>query len=85
MTLKPQTRITPDPQQTTTIPCVLRSRSTAAQNVPVIGGLCVPKGRLRDAANGHVEGFQSVVAAQFDVLNRWNDGSVRWMLASFIA
>lgn len=85
MTLKPQTRITPDPQHAVTIPCVLRSRSTAARNVPVTGGLCVPKGQLLDAEIGHIDGFQSPVAAQFDVLNRWNDGSVRWMLASFIA
>lgn len=85
MTSRPQTKTTPDLANAVTIPCVLRSRSTVARNVPVMSGLCVPKGRLRDAANGHVDGFQSAVAAQFDVLNRWNDGSVRWILASFIA
>ncbi len=85
MTLKPQTRITPDSQHAITVPCVMRSRSTAARNVPVISGLCVPKGRLPDAGTGSINGFQSPVSAQFDVLNRWNDGSVRWMLASFVA
>lgn len=72
-------------QHAVIIPAVLRSRETAARSVPVIGGLCVPKGRLHDASIGCIEGFQTPVAAQFDVLNRWNDGSVRWMLASFVA
>ena len=91
MTLRPTTKTSSDPQHAVTIPAVLRSRSTAARNVPVIAGLCVPKGRLHYASNGHIDGFQSRVeaqarvTAQFDVLNRWNDGSVRWMLASFVA
>ncbi len=64
---------------------MLRSRSTPAHNVPVVAGLCIPKARLTDVTSGQVSGFEFPVAAQFEVLNRWNDGSVRWMLASFIA
>ena len=85
MNLKPTTRTSSDLQHAVTISAVLRSRSTVARNVPVIGGLCLAKGQLHDASNGHIDGFRSPVAAQFDVLNRWNDGSVRWMLASFVA
>jgi len=85
MTLKPTTRTSLDRQHAVTIPAVLRSRSTVARNVPVIGGLCIPKGRLHDASNGIIDEFQSRVTVQFDVLNRWNDGSIRWMLASFVA
>ena len=64
---------------------MLRSRSTAAQNVPIVAGLCVPQTFLTDVARGHVSGFDTPVAARFEVLNRWNDGSVRWMLAGFVA
>lgn len=77
--------ISPKAQPAVSIPTVLRSRCTAARNVPIVAGLCVPKGSLADAFTGHIEGFRSHVPAQFDVLNRWNDGSVRWMLASSIA
>lgn len=72
-------------QGAVTIPAVLKSRKGSARTVPVAGGLCVPKGRLTDATCGRVEGFGVNVAAQLEVLNRWNDGSVRWMLASFVA
>jgi len=86
MTLNPSPVITAsDPVSSVIIPTVLRSRSTTTRNVPVVGGLCLPKGQLSDTVCGHVEGFASAVDAQFEVLNRWNDGSVRWMLASFVA
>lgn len=74
-----------DAHHSVLIPAVLRSRSTTARNVPVVSGLCVPKGRLSNTVGGHVEGFDKDVAVQLDVLNRWSDGSVRWMLASFVA
>ncbi len=85
MTLKITTSKFGDNHQMVSIPAVLRSRSKAALGVPVVAGLCVPQGQLVDAARGRVEGFSQSVKAQFEVLNRWNDGSVRWMLASFIA
>ena len=76
---------TRETQPSVTIQTMLRSRSTAAQNVPIVAGLCVPKACLNDVASGHVSGFDTPVAAQFEVLNRWYDGSVRWMLAEFVA
>ena len=86
MTLHPSTTSrTCDTHHPVVIRAVLRSRLTDAQNVPVAGGLCLPKGTLSDAVIGRVEGFGQTVAAQFEVLNRWNDGSVRWMLTSFVA
>ena len=75
----------PNAEKTGLIPAALRTRSTTARNVPVVAGLCLAKGRLAEAASGHVDGFASAVRAQFEVLNRWSDGSVRWMLTSFIA
>ena len=74
-----------DVRQPVLIPAVLRSRSTMARNVPVVAGLCVPRGRIGDAVRGSVEGFSTAVDAQFEVLNRWSDGSARWILTSFVA
>ncbi|MDA1231804.1 MAG: hypothetical protein O2856_13610, partial [Planctomycetota bacterium] len=85
MNRKPSSTISSNTQPAVSIPTVLRSRCTAARNVPIVAGLCVPKGFLADAFTGHIDGFRSLVPTQFDVLNRWNDGSVRWMLASSIA
>ena len=85
MPLNPSATASRDAQLSVTIPTMLRSRSTTAQQVPVVAGLCVPKGRLTEVASGHVSGFDTTVSAQFEVLNRWYDGSVRWMLASFVA
>ncbi len=85
MTLKLSTTTFHRTQTSVTIPAVLRSRSIAARNVPVVAGLCLPKGRLTTAAIGHVAGFEANIAAQFEVLNRWHDGSVRWLLTSLIA
>ncbi|HRA89137.1 MAG TPA: hypothetical protein PK992_13730, partial [Planctomycetaceae bacterium] len=86
MNLKPSTTsVAINSEQAVLIPAALKTRSTPARNVPIVGGLCLSKGRLKDATCGYVEGFACTVPAQFEVLNRWNDGSVRWMLASFIA
>jgi len=85
MTLKSPLSTTQPATSSVLIPAVFRSRSLAAQNVPVVAGLCLPRGQLQQAQAGHVEGFAIPTKAQFEVLNRWNDGSVRWMLASFIA
>ena len=85
MTLKSSTSPVQNDRQTISIPAMLRSRKTSARNVPVVAGLCVPKGRLKNPNSGHVDGFPSLVNAQFEVLNRWHDGSVRWLLTSFLA
>ena len=52
--------------------------------VPVSGGIAVPKGQLFNTDMLQVEGLGAAVAVQADVLNRWSDGSVRWMLLSFV-
>jgi hypothetical protein len=85
MPLKSSTSTVQNDRQTISIPTMLRSRKTSAQNVPVVAGLCVPKGRLKNPGGGHIDGFTSLVNAQFEVLNRWHDGSVRWLLTSFLA
>ena len=85
MPLKSSTSTLQNDRQTLSIPAMLRSRRTTAQNVPVVAGLCVPKGRLKNPSDGRIDGFASLVNAQFEVLNRWHDGSVRWLLTSFIA
>jgi hypothetical protein len=85
MNLKSSTSDSQRHQQSVIIPAVLKNRGTPVKNAPVTAGLCLPKGRLKDAISGQVEGFSSPIPGQFEVLNRWNDGSVRWMLASFAA
>ena len=85
MPLKSSTSTVQNDRQTISIPTMLRSRKTSAQNVPVVAGLCVPKGRLRNPGCGHIDGFKNLVNAQFEALNHWNDGSVRWLLTSFLA
>jgi hypothetical protein len=85
MPLKSSTSTLQNDRQTLSIPAMLRSRRTTAQNVPVVAGLCVPKGRLKNPSGGRIDGLTNLVNAQFEVLNRWHDGSVRWLLTSFIA
>ncbi len=85
MTLKSSTSPVQNDRQTISIPAMLRSRKTTALNVPVVAGLCVPKGRLKNPSSGQIDGFVKSVKAQFEVLNRWHDGSVRWLLTSFLA
>ena len=85
MTLKSSTSAVQNDRQTISIPATLRSRKIAARNVPIVAGLCVPKGRLKNPGGGRIDGFSDSAMAQFEVLNRWNDGSVRWLLTSFFA
>lgn len=54
------------------------------RHVAVMTGLCVPKGRLMDVHRLAVSGPGLQLLAQADVLNRWSDGSVRWLLASLL-
>ena len=74
MPLKSSTSTLQNDRQTLSIPAMLRSRRTTAQNVPVVAGLCVPKGRLKNPSGGRIDGFANLVNAQFEVLNRWHDG-----------
>jgi hypothetical protein len=53
-------------------------------DIPFSAGLCVPRGRLRELSGFKVLTGTSELLAQAQVLNRWSDGSVRWVLASFV-
>jgi len=67
------------------IPAVIKSRAGLSRAVPISSGLCLPKSQLFKATEANVKGFADNVAAQVDILNRWSDGSIKWMLASFLA
>ncbi|MEZ6060835.1 MAG: hypothetical protein R3C19_10760 [Planctomycetaceae bacterium] len=56
------------------------------RNVPLTCGLCLPKGAAPENRAWIVEGLrEKSVNAQTEVLDRWNDGSVRWLLVHFVA
>ncbi len=84
MSLKSSSSEATRDQQTVQIPAVLNGRGTSAKNAPIVAGFCLPKGRIRDVASGFVELSNGRTAAQFEVLNRWCDGTVRWLLSSFV-
>lgn len=70
----------------TEIPFELVNGSSAKlKRVPVCSGVCVPKGTLLEAGEWLVEAGGAHLPAQTTVLNRWSDGSVRWMLVRFVA
>lgn len=53
---------------------------------PVTSGVPFPQGALASAADAWlVDAGGVLVPAQFEVLARWPDGSVRWLLADFVA
>jgi hypothetical protein len=65
---------------------VVSEADSTLRNVPMTSGLCVPRGTLQDAGEWLVEGLGgSQHPVQTEVLNRWSDGSVRWLLAHFVA
>ncbi len=74
----------PQPTSTSAVPLVLQS-GLAGHMVPLQTGVCFPKGQMTSASEAVISGFAGDVPAQVDILNRWNDGSVRWALLSFIA
>ena len=55
------------------------------KRVPITSGMCLPKGALVDAGEWLVEAGGAHQPAQTQVLNRWSDGSIRWMLTRFVA
>ncbi|MEZ6122835.1 MAG: hypothetical protein R3C49_06620 [Planctomycetaceae bacterium] len=69
------------------IPFQVISRSSSKlRAVPLTAGVCLPKGRLFDAGEWAVEGLGgSHLTAQTEILNRFSDGSVRWLLVNFVA
>ena len=70
----------------TEIPFELVSPSDAKlKRVPITSGVCLPKGTLPEKGEWLVESGGAHLPAQTEVLNRWSDGSVRWMLTRFVA
>ncbi|MCA9035725.1 MAG: hypothetical protein KDA91_11380 [Planctomycetaceae bacterium] len=60
------------------------------QDVPVCGGVCFPRNTLRDVTRARFrvpsdpnDGREGGTA-QTEVLDRWSDGSIRWLLASLV-
>lgn len=84
---KTQTTESPRSRELSEIPFEVISDATSRlRAVPMTTGLCVPKGAVFDAGEWVVEGLGGAhFPAQTEVLNRWNDGSVRWMLVHFVA
>lgn len=65
---------------------VVSTGSDKLRQVPMTSGLCVPKGKLFDCGEWAVEGLGGAqFPTQTEVLNRWSDGSVRWLLMHFVA
>ncbi len=63
---------------------VISAAPAKLHHAPICGGVCLPKGSLFEAGEWLVEGFGgSYLVAQTEVLNRWSDGSVRWLLTRF--
>jgi hypothetical protein len=62
---------------------IVMGGTSSCSIAPVQGGLCVPRGKLRDASVGRLLYGDTSRPVQLDVVNRWSDESVRWMTASF--
>jgi hypothetical protein len=68
------------------VPFDLRAASASTGTTrPVSGGLCLAKGQISDIASAQILSADESTTAQAEVLSRWSDGSVRWILASWIA
>jgi len=51
---------------------------------PVNGGLCLPKGLVHQAEAAQVFCHSRATETQTQILSRWSDGSIRWLLASWV-
>lgn len=59
---------------------------TPLTGVPLSTGVCIPRGQLFEPGGWLLEGLGGVQApVDTDVLHRWSDGSIRWMLVRFVA
>lgn len=57
-------------------------------NAPVTTGLCLPKGHIVDIVSADIMievSNATSINADTKVLNRWHDGSVRWVQVDFVA
>lgn len=86
MRTRPTSDVSTKDQHQHALDAKLILRSEGVQKyVAVSGGICLPKGRLQEVGSLRVSiGSHPNLIAQADVLNRWSDGSVRWMLASMV-
>ncbi|NOX54203.1 MAG: hypothetical protein GXP27_07120, partial [Planctomycetes bacterium] len=75
--------------QTTTVPITVRNpHSVAAKAWPITTGIPVPQGILGDADHVRLmlgEEADDEVPLQVRITGRWPDGSVKWLLLSFLA
>jgi exo-rhamnogalacturonan lyase-like protein len=64
---------------------VSEPRGVARENQPATGGIPFKAGQVKDVAElALVDADGKAVAAQFTVLDRYADGSVRWVLVDFL-
>jgi len=64
---------------------IRETRGIARANTAISSGVPFAKGRLKEEARLTVKGPNGrIVPSQFDVLARWDDGSVKWILVSTI-
>ncbi|RMH03111.1 MAG: hypothetical protein D6702_07060 [Planctomycetota bacterium] len=67
-------------------PIVLEERSGADQPaLPVVFGLPLPAGTLKDVPPLEVRSEGRVLPAAGEALSRWEDGSIRWLRVEFVA
>jgi hypothetical protein len=82
------TLVAPPPPASPGLPVTLRVGTAGGWTsvaAPVTSGVPLAKGTISDATQLRVhDGAGTVVPAQFRVLSRWSDGSIRWVLADFI-
>lgn len=76
----------PTQEQTTSVPLtVANTLSVDAVNWPVTSGVPVPQGKLADADHVRLlDPDDRPVPLQVKVTGRWPDGSVKWLLVSFL-
>lgn len=58
--------------------------SSARSNPQAVsGGLCLPKGLVHQADDAQIVCENQTTQAQTEILSRWTDGSIRWVLVSW--
>lgn len=69
---------------------IVQARPSSSFDSPVSGGLCLPRGRMQDCRGvrielpANAERRSSLFEGEAIVLDRWSDGSVRWVLANAV-
>jgi hypothetical protein len=67
------------------VPLLLDSEGDCPASQPVTAGIPFPRGALRDPNSLRLSGPSGAVPLQTEVLARWSDGSVKWLLLDFLA